>query len=1144
MARLSSPIENIKSHYTVIVIGSGYGGSIAASRLSRAGAKVCILERGKEFQAGEFPDTPQEALQEMQINLPKKHVGSHTGLYDFHVNEDINVFVGCGLGGTSLINANVSLRAEDSVFQDESWPQELRRDVNILLADGYKRAEEMLKPTPYPDTFPNLAKLEALEKSAKYLNEDFYRPPINVNFKAGTNHVGVEQKPCNLCGDCVTGCNQTAKNTTLMNYLPDAKNHGAEIYTRVSVSHIEKQESNQRRERWLVHFQVLGSGQNKFDAPTMFISADMVILAAGTLGSTKILLRSAAKGLNVSKKLGHRFSGNGDVLAFGYNNDQKINGIGYGSRLPQDMEPVGPCITGIIDIRNQPRLNNSMVIEEGSIPGAISSVLPKTFATAAKLFGEDTDNGITDLVKEKTRELKSLVRGSYKGAVQNTQTFLVMSHDDAGGKMYLENNELRIDWKGIGQQTHFQRIDDRIEQATRSLGGTKIPNPMWNKLFQKDLVTVHPLGGCPMGDDAQKGVVNHKGQVFSGIQGTDTYQGLYVCDGSVIPRSLGVNPLLTISAIAERCCFLIAEDNGWTINYNLPSRPMHATIRTPSQPKPGIQFTETMRGYVSLLEKYDYELAAKQGKKDNSPLKFTLTITSNNLEEMLSNPKHEANIIGTVSAPTLSSDPLTVTDGDFHLFVKNPDDEVNTRRMVYSLKMRAEDGKTYNLEGFKLVHDDRGIDIWSDTTTLYISIYECDTHKRELVGKGILKILPKDFLRQMTTIQVTNAENTRQRLKLTARFGHFFAGELFDTYGEIFAKPTIFNPDAPPRKQRQLRVWAPQVYYFNTSDNVRLRLTRYQGGTKGPVMLVHGFGVSSRIFSTDTIETNLLEYLFAHGYDVWLLDYRASVELAISNVQFTGDDVAIKDYPPAIDTVKHITGADTVQMVVHCFGSTTFFMSMLAGLKGVRCAVASQIATHMRVPLMTRLKSELYLPTVLKSLGIDTFTADVEKNAHWLNDLLDNALKLYPVSAGEGDISPVSRRISFLYGQLYELDQLNNGTYDNLHELFGVGNISGFEHLAMLVRKGHLVTADGNDKYMGNLDRLAIPMTFIHGAENNCWLPESTEITYNVLREKNGHKLYKRHVIPNYGHIDCIFGKNAVNDVYPLILQQLEDTLD
>src|SRR5579864_8384922 len=110
MGRLSSPIENIKSHYTVVVVGSGYGGAIAASRMARAGQQVCMLERGKEFQPGEYPDTEIKALEEIQADLLDVHVGPRTGLYEFNVNEEINVFKGCGLGGTSLVNANVSLR--------------------------------------------------------------------------------------------------------------------------------------------------------------------------------------------------------------------------------------------------------------------------------------------------------------------------------------------------------------------------------------------------------------------------------------------------------------------------------------------------------------------------------------------------------------------------------------------------------------------------------------------------------------------------------------------------------------------------------------------------------------------------------------------------------------------------------------------------------------------------------------------------------------------------------------------------------------------------------------------------------------------------------------------------------------------------
>src|SRR6187200_1625873 len=120
--------------------------------------------------------------------------------------------------------------------------------------------------------------------------------------------------------------------------------------------------------------------------------------------------------------------------------------------------------------------------------------------------------------------------------------------------------------------------------------------------------------------------------------------------------------------------------------------------------------------------------------------------------------------------------------------------------------------------------------------------------------------------------------------------------------------------------------------------------------------MTHGLGVSSAIFTIDTIETNLLEYLFAWGYDVWLLDYRASIELPSSRAQFTADDVATRDYPAAVEKVRALTGADSVQVVAHCFGATTFSCAMLAGLQGVRSAVISQISTDVIVPSGARLK--------------------------------------------------------------------------------------------------------------------------------------------------------------------------------------------
>ena len=301
MPRLSSPIQDIKAHYTVVVIGSGYGGGIAASRLARAGQHVCVLERGKEFQPGEYPDTSLEFLSESQVHLPDgTTLGPRTGLYDFRVNDELNALVGCGLGGTSLINAGVALRPEPRVFDDTRWPAALRESVSTQLEDGYRHAEEMLGSTPFPDRLAPVPKMLAQQRSAEAFGADkFARLPINVTFKDGVNQVGVEQLACNMCGDCMSGCNYHAKNTLIMNYLPDAKNHGTEIYCEVGVRYLERKDDH-----WLVHYQPVSEGREGFEAPDMFVSAEIVILGAGTFGTTEILLRSKAAGLPLSDQIG------------------------------------------------------------------------------------------------------------------------------------------------------------------------------------------------------------------------------------------------------------------------------------------------------------------------------------------------------------------------------------------------------------------------------------------------------------------------------------------------------------------------------------------------------------------------------------------------------------------------------------------------------------------------------------------------------------------------------------------------------------------------------------------------------------------------------------------------------------------------
>jgi cholesterol oxidase len=793
MARLAWPIENVKRHYEVVVVGSGYGGSIAASRLSRAGKRVAILERGREFQPGEYPDTLREAWAQSQVDSPLGHVGPRTGLYDLRVNEEISVFQGCGLGGTSLVNAGVVLEPDSRVFDDPRWPGPLRVDLSGLEA-GFRRAKEMLGATAYPDDFPDLPKLDALETSARRLIDgggvgSFSRPPIAVTFRSGPNHVGVRQEACTMCGDCVSGCNYSSKNTLIMNYLPDARAHGAEIFTRAWVESVERNDG-----RWLVHFQLLDAGRETFDAPTLTVSADSVVLAAGSLGSTEILLRSRDRGLPLSGQVGMRFTGNGDVLGFAYNNDRTMNGIGAGAHPMGEMQPVGPTITGLNDLRGTEVLERGMGIEDGAIPGALSGFLPDVFAAAAAAVGHDTDSGFGDWIHEKAREWGGLFRGRYSDAMRDTQTFLVMAHDDGNGTMELEDDRLRIRWLRVGEQEVFGRIAGNLESATVPLGGTFVHNPVWSKVFGHDLITVHPLGGCVMADDASGGVVDHLGEVFSGDHGDGVHDGLFVMDGSIVPRPLGVNPLFTISALAERSCALIAAREGRDLRYDLPKVAAVAGSATPI----GIEFTETMRGYVSRRTTDDFAGAAKDGfdvarramadpaasYADGSAFEFTLTIVSEDLETMLTDPEHPARMVGTVRARSMTDQPLTVTDGRFNLFTTDPA-RPGEKRMRYRMLVTDIAGTTYFFEGYKVIHDDPGVDIWGDTTTLYVTLYEGETAEGPVYAKGILRIRPRDFMRQLSTMRALNATGVKESLEAKARFGTYFAGALYDTYGAL-----------------------------------------------------------------------------------------------------------------------------------------------------------------------------------------------------------------------------------------------------------------------------------------------------------------------------------------------------------------------
>jgi cholesterol oxidase len=538
-----------------------------------------------------------------------------------------------------------------------------------------------------------------------------------------------------------------------------------------------------------------------------------------------------------------------------------------------------------------------------------------------------------------------------------------------------------------------------------------------------------------------------------------------------------------------------------------------------------------MKGFFSTTETGDFAAADAAGKRDGSRLAFTVTIDSDSVDQLVSDPAHRARLSGTVRAAALSPDPMPC-EGDFQLLVADPAPG-HARQMVYRMRMTTAAGEALMLDGTKMIRNHAGLDLWPDTTTLFTTVTKAGG---EVVGRGILHIEPADFLKQMTTMKATNAANPIEGLAAVAKFGMFFAGELFDVYGLVAARATELDPDAAPREKRPLRMGAPTVYPVMTDDGTEVRVTRYQGGTKGPVILAPGFGTSTLAFSIDTVDTNLPEFLFEAGYDVWLFDYRASPALESAQTQFTLDDIAKRDYPAAVARVREVSGADSVQVMAHCVGSMTFLMAMMAGLQGVRSAFCSALTFFPVSPLANRIRAALDLGTLIQKFGKNSLTTDFNPGEP-VDRFLDTVLRTFPTR--ERCDSAVCRRILGIYGEVYKHEMLNDATHKAIHEMFGVANVTSFNQITRMIRAGHIVDANGDDTYLPNIARLAIPITFFHGEENQLFLPEGSERTFQQLTQANDAALYTRVTVPTYAHMDCFLGKDAATDIYPLVANAL-----
>jgi cholesterol oxidase len=511
----------MSTEYDAVVVGSGFGGGIAACRLAEAGRRVCVLERGRRFSGADFPDSPDEAPR-----LLWHPTANPDGMFELRLMRNLTVITAAGVGGGSLIYANVQLRAPADVFA-AGWPDAI---TGAELDPWYTRTEAALDPVTTPAD-PALNKVHAFAEAGRRAGRTAELLPVAVHFGADREHPfsGVRQRGCQNLGRCDIGCPVNAKNTVDITYIAQAERHGAEV----RASHLAERIGPPVRSggRWEVAYRDLRSGERGR------VAAPILILAAGTVGTPRLLLTNRRRLPKLSPALGSRFSGNGDALGIAF--DPQAPGV-------QDARnDFGPVMTSRLDFGDERRL----MLADGGLPANFDVLLDvargvdvirgwRRWVIRGRLLL--TLAGWTDQAL-RPRE----VRLREKPPDTSSLIFLMIGRDAADGQMRLTPLFRRFDirWSKAGSAQLFADLERTAHELGDAAGAKTFYALEGGPL--STFATVHPLGGCPMADDPARGVVDDGGRVYG-------YDGLYVLDGSIVPTALGVNPSKTIAALAER----------------------------------------------------------------------------------------------------------------------------------------------------------------------------------------------------------------------------------------------------------------------------------------------------------------------------------------------------------------------------------------------------------------------------------------------------------------------------------------------------------------------------------------------------------------------------------------------------------------
>jgi pimeloyl-ACP methyl ester carboxylesterase len=334
-----------------------------------------------------------------------------------------------------------------------------------------------------------------------------------------------------------------------------------------------------------------------------------------------------------------------------------------------------------------------------------------------------------------------------------------------------------------------------------------------------------------------------------------------------------------------------------------------------------------------------------------------------------------------------------------------------------------------------------------------------------------------------------------------------------------------------------------RIVEFTAGDGFRCNLIHVTGehpASRGPVVLVHGAGVRANIFRAP-VRTTIVDYLIDRGYDVWLENWRASIDFAPN--KWTLDQAAVFDHPEAIKTVVRETGATEVKAIIHCQGSTSFMMSAIAGLvPQVKTIVSNAVSLHTVVPKDGEGKLKYGMPMI----GRITDYLNPQWGRHAPTPPARLVRMLVNMTHHECD-NGVCKHASFIYGAghptLWRHENLNDETHNWLSDEFAEVPLTFFQQMAACVDHGSLKAVEGHaalpEDFAAVSPKTDARIAFVTGEQNACFVPESQVRSFDHFnRQRPGH--HSLRVFPGYGHLDVFMGKDAARDTFPVIAEELE----